>query len=83
MLFRSGAMLPKIVELAKKEMRLPVRIGFPEGIIGLDGDPTLSTVAGLVLEGADLENSGGMIPIFHNGFGAKVKKVLNFFNPNQ
>ena len=78
-----GAMLPKIVELAKKEMRLPVRIGLPEGIIGLDGDPTLSTVAGLVLEGADLENSGGMIPIFHNGFGAKVKKVLNFFNPNQ
>ena len=78
-----GAMLPKIVELAKKEMRLPVRIGLPEGIIGLDGDPTLSTVVGLVLEGTDLENSGGMMPIFHNGVGAKIKKVLNFFNPNQ
>jgi len=78
-----GAMLPKIIELAKKEIKLPVRIGLPEGVIGLDGDPTLSTVVGLVLEGTDLENSGGMMPIFHNGVGAKIKKVLNFFNPNQ
>lgn len=76
-----GAMLPKIIDLAKKETRLPVRIGLPAGIVGLDGDPTLSTAAGLVLEGADSENGGGLMPIFYSGFGGKIKKVFKFFIP--
>ena len=76
-----GAMLPKIIELAKKEMKLPVRIGLPEGITGLNGDPTLSTVAGLILEGADLENGGAGVSDFPGRFGRKIKKALNFFIP--
>ncbi|MBI2041632.1 MAG: cell division protein FtsA [Candidatus Nealsonbacteria bacterium] len=76
-----GSMLPKIVDFAKKETKLPIRIGLPEGITGLDRDPTLSAAAGLVLEGADSENNNRMLPIFHGGVGGKIKKVFSFFIP--
>lgn len=74
-----GAMLPRIVELAKKEMKMPIRIGLPEGIVGIDRDPTLSTAAGLVLEGADSENGGNAIPVFPAELGGKIKKAFKFF----
>jgi len=76
-----GAALPKIIELAKKEMKLPVRLGFPAGIEGLDKDPALSTAAGLILEGADLESSGITIPVLDGGLFKKIKKALTFFAP--
>lgn len=76
-----GAMLPKIVELAKKEMKLPVKIGFPEGIAGLDEDPTLSAAAGLILEGMDLKKDDGTLPIFSSGLGGKIKKAFKIFIP--
>jgi len=50
-----GAKIPGIVELAKKELRLPCKIGRPRGFIGLAKDPALATVCGLVLRGFDLE----------------------------
>ena len=75
-------MLPKIVELAKKEMKLPARIGLPKGITGLDEDPSLSTVAGLVLEATDSNNEKGRpAQIFSSGFGQKLKKVFKVFIP--
>lgn len=77
-----GSLLPKIVELAKKEMKLPVRLGLPKGMEGLNGDLTLSTAAGLVLEAADLEkDDGGLMPVFSKGFGGKIKKAFKFFIP--
>ena len=76
-----GVMLPKIVELAKKETKLPVRIGLPYGITGLDEDPSFSTAAGLILEAANLENGGGAMPIFNIGLGEKIKKAFKFFIP--
>ena len=77
-----GAMLPKIVELAKKETKLPCRIGLPEGIAGINGDPTMSTVAGLILEGAELKSNGGAIsPVLRGGFGGAIKKAVKFFIP--
>lgn len=76
-----GVMLPKIVELAKKEMKLPARIGLPQGIAGLDEDPTLSAAAGLILEGVDLEKDEGMLPVFSTGLGGKIKKVFKIFIP--
>ncbi len=48
-----GAKLPKIKDLAKETLKLACDIGKPRNIVGLDDDPALATVAGLVLEGID------------------------------
>ncbi|MBI2450124.1 MAG: cell division protein FtsA [Candidatus Nealsonbacteria bacterium] len=78
-----GAMLPKIVEFAKKETKLPCRIGLPEGIAGLSGDPSISAAVGLILEGSDLEMDAGgiIIPVLNSGFAEKIKKAFKFFIP--
>lgn len=83
MVLTGGAVrLPKIVELAKKELKLPVRIGLPQGIAGLNGDPAWSTVAGLILEGMDLESEGSRTtPVLHNGAVKKIKKFFRIFIP--
>lgn len=49
-----GARLPGIIEIAKREFRLPASIGFPREIVtAIDkvNDPTFSTAIGLVLWG--------------------------------
>lgn len=77
-----GAKLPKIVELAKRELKLPCRIGKPEGFLGLNGDPSLATVCGLVLGGVDSEPP----PVFP-GSGiwkrviSKIKGLFRVFVP--
>lgn len=48
-----GAKLPKIKELARQKLKLPCEIGVPMGIAGLEQDPAMATVAGLVLGSAD------------------------------
>jgi len=73
-----GAKMPKLVELAKEKFHLPSRLGKPKGILGLEEDPSLSTVCGLVLLGADLE---GKTSESREGIGAKIKKVLKIFIP--
>lgn len=79
-----GAKLPKIVELAKRETKLPVRLGIPAGLIGLEEDSTLSTAAGLILEGADLEDGDGVGggAAFRDDIGGKIKKAIKFFIPS-
>ena len=73
-----GAKMPKLVELAKEKFHLPSRLGKPKGILGLEEDPSLSTVCGLVLFGQDLE---GKTSESGEGIGAKIKKVLKIFIP--
>jgi len=73
-----GAKLKKIVELSKRELKLPSKIGFPQGIIGIDPDTALSTVAGLVLGGSDLEiEKEKPSP----GITSRMKKMLKNFIP--
>ncbi len=75
-----GAKLHKLVDLAKTKFHLPVRMGEPKGILGVEGDTALSTVCGLVLSGVDSENR-------EKGFdlGKKVisrfKKIFRIFLP--
>lgn len=79
-----GAKLPKIIELAKKELKLPCRIGKPQGFSGISEDPSLSTVCGLVLGGADLEedgSAGASFPVIGKGVGSKIKKIFKIFIP--
>lgn len=80
-----GARLPKIKELAKKEFRLPCRLGFPQGFSPSQDDPRFSTVCGLVLRGADLESGktewGGSFSVSGKGLGSKIKKIFKIFLP--
>jgi len=73
-----GAKLPKIAELAKKELKLPVKIGKPQGISSLD-DPALAVCGGLVLLGTD--SAEGKTFEFGEGIGTKIKKIFKIFIP--
>lgn len=76
-----GAKLPKIVDLAKKEFKLPVRIGKPQGILNLD-DPIWSVSWGLILSGLNLEDGEGeSVPGIQEGIGDKIKKIFKMFIP--
>lgn len=78
-----GAKLPGIIQLAKKEFRLPARLGKPKGIESLDEDNmSFSTVCGLVLLGNDLEEEESGKPSFPStGLGAKLKRLFKIFIP--
>jgi len=75
-----GAKLPKIKDLAKKELRLPCRIGTPRGFSSPLEDPELSTVCGLVLLGADLETER-TFPAFGKEITSRLKKIFRIFLP--
>ena len=72
-----GANLSGIVELAKKEFKLPVKIGYCKEIKGLEKDVTLSTVCGVLLSmtGKDSLYSP------ENKFLKKIKKIFSNFAP--
>ncbi|MFZ3055100.1 MAG: cell division protein FtsA [Minisyncoccales bacterium] len=73
-----GVKLPGIVELAKKEFKLPCRIGYSKDFKGLDKDSSLATVCGLIMskiEKEDVHSSGG------NGIGKRIKKLFESFIP--
>ncbi len=77
-----GAKLPKIKELAKQQLRLPCEIGVPKKITGLDDDPSLATVAGLVLSGADIDGKDkSSILGVAKGWSSRFRKVLRIFLP--
>ncbi len=73
-----GAKLPRIVDLAKRELKLPCRIGKPKGFVGLEEDPRLAVVCGLVLGGI---GSGREFGDFGRGLISKVKKFFRIFIP--
>jgi cell division protein FtsA len=76
-----GAKLPKIVELAKKELKLPCRLGKPQGFLDLEKDPSLATVCGLVLEGAELETEKSPSIFRGTNLFSKFKKIFKIFIP--
>ena len=73
-----SAKLPRIVDLAKRELKLPCRIGKPKGFIGLEEDPSLAVVCGLVLSGIDSEKGSS---VFGEGFIHKLKNFFRIFVP--
>lgn len=81
-----GARLPKLRELAKERLKLPCQIGVIKGMTGLEQDPSLATVAGLVLGSSDLESSDrdGMLTVpmgFVRSLGMRFKKMFRVFIP--
>jgi len=81
-----GAKLPKIVELAKKELKLPCKLGRPVDFSGLEDELAFSTVCGLVLRGADFGEQETWQPgkksfTSRKGIGEKIKKFFKIFLP--
>lgn len=76
-----GAKMHKIVELARNKIHLPVRLGKPEGILGINGDLTMATVCGLVLMGADLEGVKSGSDAWWGEVISKIKKIFKNFIP--
>ncbi|MDD5145144.1 MAG: cell division protein FtsA [Candidatus Pacebacteria bacterium] len=74
-----GAKMPGIVELAKKELKLPCRIGKPLDFLNLDDDLSFASACGLIVKGEDL-GSIDRRPSVSN-FGERVKKFLKIFIP--
>lgn len=75
-----GTKLPKIKELAKKELRLPVKVGAPEEFASQVEDPSFSVCAGLVLWGQDLETEKPS-SFFKKGPVSKLKRIFKAFIP--
>lgn len=75
-----GAKLPRLVDFAKKELKLPSRIGFPHGVLVSESKPELLSVMGLVVSSAD---SGGDAP--GSGFWSRLldrmRKMFKTFIP--
>jgi cell division protein FtsA len=74
-----GAKLPRTIELAKRKFNLPCRLGKPKGILGIKDGLGLSTVCGLVLQGAEEEK--GTAFEFGKGISSKIKKIFKTFIP--
>lgn len=75
-----GAKIPKIKELTKETLGLACEIGKPKGIIGLEDDPAMATVAGLALGGVDFDNEPGILGVA-GGIGSVLKKIFRAFKP--
>jgi cell division protein FtsA len=73
-----GAKLPKIIELAKSKFSLPVHLGKPKNILGIEPDPSFATICGLALMGLDSQEPG---PDLSKRFFSKIKRMLGNLIP--
>ena len=79
-----GAKLPGLKDLVKHQLKLTCQIGVQKGISGLDEDPALSTVAGLVLGSSDFDSlkTESMFGLgFLKTLGSRFKRVFRVFIP--
>jgi cell division protein FtsA len=75
-----GAKITKIVDLTKKSMKLPCRIGEPLNFNPPFNDPSFATVCGLIMLGNDSEDhndSNSMMPKLIK----KIKNIFKSINP--
>ena len=75
-----GAKIPKIRELTKETLNLACEIGTPQGIMGLQDDPALATVAGLALGGVDFDDEPGILGLT-KGWKSKTREWFKNFIP--
>ena len=75
-----GAKLPRLIDFAKKELKLPSRVGMPHGVLVSESRPELLSVMGLVVSSADMREGtpGG---VFWQGVWNKIRKVFKTFIP--
>ena len=75
-----GAKLPKIAEFAKKELKLPVKIGTVRGIATLKEDPAFLSVFGLLVGSVKDEEQRSVMQKPSQAVGF-FKKLLKSFIP--
>ena len=83
-----GANMRAIIELAKREMRLPVKIAVPKGVEGSVADvdnPMFATLVGLLISGFSDERisneSRESTEENHNFFSKFFNKIVKIFIP--
>ncbi|MBZ1348568.1 MAG: cell division protein FtsA [Candidatus Nealsonbacteria bacterium] len=82
----AGAKLPKIIDLAKKELKLPCRLGKPSGFVGLEKEMAFSVACGLVLKGLEVketehwQGNGYLLRIIKK-LGNRIKKAFSILIP--
>jgi len=89
-----GAKLPGIVELAKRQLKLPAQLGYPQAVPDLPeqvDDPTFVTALGLVLWGSEFQEGsrhrlpfrlGGIsVPRFLQEGVGRAKNLFRVFLP--
>lgn len=78
-----GAKMHGIVELAKKELRLPAQLGFPvalPSIVDQADDPAMAVVTGLLLAGAEAQRAHERSPLQAlAAVGPTVAKLRGWF----
>lgn len=75
-----GAKLPKIVEEAKKNLKVTAKLGMPQGVVSLQSDPAFLGVIGLAQGAAESERRGGKRKMGF-GFLRQLKRILKPFIP--
>jgi len=75
-----GANLPKIIDFAKKELKLPCHPGLSQGFVKAVDDPSLSVACGLALWAADLEGDNKRTSS-HNKNKGFFKRIVKLFVP--
>ncbi len=83
-LLGGGAKIPGLVDLAKRELKLPVQIGFPletEGAIDEIDDPSFATAIGLILWNMDkrARSSRRGIPLPGIPIGSTIRTIKGWF----
>ncbi len=76
-----GVKIPGVVDLAKKELKLPVQIGFPEnipGVIDKIDDPAFATPEGLIMWGMSHVEEKKDLPGI-SSMGQTVDKIKGWF----
>jgi len=78
-----GAKLPKITDLAKKELKLPCRIGKPLNFFGLEDEQIFATACGLVLRGIEEKSwsATNLFPMTEGRLINKIKRLFRIFIP--
>ncbi len=75
-----GVKLPGLVEFAKKEFKLPVRVGTPQGLLTAETHPEYMGLMGLIAAGSESEESV-MVSQKPSEMAKKIKKFFKSFIP--
>ncbi len=75
-----GSMLPQISDLAKKNLKLPCRIGVPNDMDPIIEDPKFAVAAGLAFYGSEIEEDQGS-SVFGKELMKKIKKIIKILIP--
>ena len=81
-----GSKMPNIVELARKEFKLPCRLGKPTYVSGLEDGQIFAVACGLIAADLDFEKignkpGGNRSPVSSGGLVDKIKNFFRIFLP--